>query len=367
MTNPDDPNLSPFVPQVHDEQRSTQTVGLSQDAQRGMRGKFIESILQLVVQAITGIFLPGPLGTAFSQLTAWADGLFGMIREPLSELVDLLVTILDSIPWIGPPLGDAVEDLAALFGLLKSRDVVQQDSANTANVGVAILNARINGLIIGGATLYDTFDRNVSDIASDPAYDVAYVNGPGSMTVSSVDSGVARWAAVGYSDAYFEARDVTTPMTTNHVRVSTVISDFIYGSAGNQSTVRIFGRCSADRLNYVVGIIQINWAEIGYVKAGVYTRLGAQEAVTVASGDLWDLEIGEGGPSGDEWQFTLKQNNAVRVSRNDLGHASMKDTTPGTLYKWIGFAGDCAIGFAPFFVTYQIGMPDFQVLAAADF
>lgn len=362
----EDPNLSPFVPQVHDQQRSNQTVGLGQDAQRGLRGKFIESILQLVVQAITGIFLPGPLGSAFAQLTSWADGLFDMIREPLSQLVDLLVTVLDSIPIIGPPLGDVVEDLAALFGLLRDRDTVQQNSADTANVGVAILNARVNGIIIGGASLYDSFDRDVADIASDPAYDVTYLNGPGSMGLSASSSGIAFWNAVGFSDAFFVARDVTTPMMTNHVRVSMVISDFIYGSAGNQSTARIAGRMSADKQNYVVAIVQINWAEIGYVVGGTYTRLGAQEAVTVSSGDLWDLEIGESS-GGDEWQFTLRQNNAVRVSRNDLGHASMKDTVPGTTYKYVGFSGDCAIGFAPFFVTYQIGMPNFQVLAAADF
>jgi hypothetical protein len=364
MTNPNDPNLSPFVPQVHDEQRSNQTVGLSQDSQRGMRGKFIESILQLVVQAITGIFLPGPLGSAFSQLTSWADGLFDMIREPLSALVDLLVVILDSIPIIGPPLGDVVEDLAALFGLLKDRDAVQQASADTANVGLAILNARVNGIIIGGASLYDTFDRNVTDIATDPAYDVEYFNGPGSMNLTTADSGVARWAAVGFSDAAFVARDVTTPMTTNIVRLSTVIGTFTYGDAGNQAHVKLMGRMDATRQNYVVGIIEGTVAEIGYVLAGVYTRMGAQVSVSTSSGDLWDFEVGT---LGDEWQFRLLQNNAERVLRNDLGHASHKDTTPGTTYKWVAFGGDCAIVSGPFFTIVQAAMPDYQVFAAADF
>jgi hypothetical protein len=257
------------------------------------------------------------------------------------------------------------DDLAQRANDAYSGAVVAQSSADTANTGIAILNARINGLIIGGAVLYDTFDRDVADIASDPAYDVTYINGPGSMGLSSSSSGIAFWNPVGFSDAFFLARDTTTPMTTNTVRVSTVVSDFTYGSSGNQATIRIAGRMSADKLNYVVAIVQINWAEIGYVVGGTYTRLGAQEAVTVSSGDLWDLEIGEHG--GDEWQFTLKQNNAVRVIRNDLGHASMKDTTPGTTYKWVGFAGDCAVGLGPFFTTYQIGMPNFQVLAAADF
>lgn len=365
MTEPDDPNLSPYAPQVHDEQRSQQVIGLSQDSQRGLRGKFIESILQLVVQAITGIFLPGPLGSAFTQLTDWADGLFDMIREPLSALVDLLVVILDSIPFIGPPLGDVVEDLAALFGLLKDRDAVQQGSADTANVGLAILNARVNGIIIGGASLYDTFDRDVADIASDPNYDVEYFNGPGTLRLSSSASGIATWDAVGFSDAAFIARDTTMPMTTNIVRLSTVIDNFTYGFAGNQAHVNLAGRMSADRLNYVIASISGDgFVAIGYVVAGVYTQMGGLGSVTTSTGDLWDFEIGT---LGDEWQFRLLQNNAERLVRNDLGHASMKDTTPGTLYKWTAFSGDCAIGAGPFGTTYQIGMPNYQVFASADF
>lgn len=365
MTTPEDPNASPFVPQVHDDQRSQQVIGLSQDSQRGLRGKFVESILQLVVQAIKGVFLPGPLGSAFDQLTDWADGLFDMIREPLSELVDLLVTILDSIPFIGPPIGDAVEDLAALFGLLKDRDQVQQDSADTANVGLAILNARVNGIIIGGASLYDTFDRDVPDIASDPAYDVEYNLGPGSLRLSTASSGIATWDAVGFSDANFKARDVTTPMTTNIVRLSTVIDNFTFGFAGNQAHVQLMGRMDATRQNYVVATIGGDaFASIGYVVAGVYTQMGAAVSISPSTGDLWDFEIGT---IGDEWQFRLLQNNAERVLRNDLGHASQKDSVPGTTYKWTAFGGDCAIGAGPFGTTYQIGMPNYQVFAAADY
>jgi hypothetical protein len=239
-----------------------------------------------------------------------------------------------------------------------------QASANTANTGLAILNARVNGLIIGGAYLYDTFSRDVADIATDPAYDVEYQNGPGTMGLSSAASGTTTWNAVGYSDASIKVRDVTTPMTTNIVRLSTVIDNHIYGSAGNQSHTWLMGRMDAARQNYVIASIEINWAAIGYVVGGVYTQMGSQEAVTIAGGDLWDFEIGT---LGDEWQFRLLQNNAPRVVRNDLGHNSHKDTTPGTTYKWTAFGGDCAIGAGPFFTSYQIGMPNFQVFAAADY
>lgn len=333
--------------------------------------QLIEQLLAKVVAAIVGIFIPGG-GTAFAQLADWASvQLPALILAPLTTLVGLLVTIFDSVPVIGPPIGDAITDLAALFGLIKTNNdtteavaVVAQGSADTANVGIAILNARVNGIIIGGASLYDTFDRNVTDLATDPGYDVEYFAGPGSMNLTTADSGVARWAAVGFSDAAFIARDVTMPMTTNIVRVSTVIGDFTYGYAGNQAHIRLMGRMDAARQNYVVGVVEDGLAEIGYVLSGVYTRMGGQETVTTSTGDLWDLEIGT---AADEWQFRLLQNSAERVNRNDLGHASAKDVVPGTTYVWTAFGGDCAIGAGPFGTTYQIGMPDFQVLAAADF
>jgi len=240
-----------------------------------------------------------------------------------------------------------------------------QASANTANTGLAILNARVNGIIIGGAYLYDTFDRDVADIASDPAYDVHYFNGPGSMGVSSSYAGIAYWNPVGFSDAQIFCRDVTTPMTTNVVRLSTVVSAFTYGDAGNQAHIYLMGRMSADLQNYVTAAISGDgYVAIGYVVAGAYTQLGALGTVTVSTGDLWDFEIGT---VGDEWQFRLLQNNAERLVRNDLGHASHKDATPGTTYKWTAFGGDCGIVTAPFFTTAQSAMPSFQVFAAADY
>ena len=102
MSSPDEPNVAPFAKQVHNDQRVNQTIGLDQNTIGGLRGKFIESILQLVVQAITGVFLPGGLGSAFTQLQQWAQGLADQIGD-----------IVASIPVIGPIL----EWLASLLGI----------------------------------------------------------------------------------------------------------------------------------------------------------------------------------------------------------------------------------------------------------
>jgi len=119
MTNP---NVAPFAPQVHNEQRITQTVGLSQDTQRGLRGKLIESIMQLVVQAITGVFVPGDLGAAFTQLSQWAT--------------DLLL----SIPILGPIL----EWLAQIFGIPLGD--VGDPTVNPPDIWSQVVNFFINPL-----------------------------------------------------------------------------------------------------------------------------------------------------------------------------------------------------------------------------
>jgi hypothetical protein len=350
-----------------DPSKPTLDVGTILDA---WLSTFDEFIIPIILD-LTGLDLSSPEAFFSSIALMVINGgtaVTEFVRSILQPLVDAIVAFLGPIPIIG----DVVENLANFLGLTHNTannaqvtGEVAQASANTANVGIAILNARVNGIIIGGASLYDTFDRNVTDMATDPAYDVEYFNGPGTMNLSTADSGVARWNPVGYSDAAFIARDITTPMTTNIVRVSAVISDFTYGYAGNQAHIRLMGRMDAARQNYVVGTVEDGLAEIGYVIAGTYTRIGGQVSVTTDTGDLWDLEVGT---LGDEWQFRLLQNNAERVNRNDLGHASMKDTLPGAqLYNFVAIGGDCAIGAGPFGTTYQIGMPDFQVLAAADF
>lgn len=238
-----------------------------------------------------------------------------------------------------------------------------QNSADTANTGVAILNARVNGIISGGVSIYDSFSRSVSDMANDPDWDVAYAGGSGNMYLTTDNDGRARWYATGFSDTSFIARHKTA-LSTNRVRVSVVIDDFTYGYAGNQAHIWLMARMDATRKYTIIGIVEDGLAEIGYFLNGNYTRIGGAESVSTNTGDLWDLEVGVGS---DDWRFRLLQNNALRVDRTDLGHLSMKDTTPGTTYKYAAFGGDCAIGAGPFGTTYQIGMPDTQVFAAADY
>lgn len=86
MTTPSNPNESPFFEGVHKEPPSTPFEGMSQDQIRGLRERLITSIIQIVVQAITGIFTPGGgLGGAVGQLSSWASSVFGIATDALSS------------------------------------------------------------------------------------------------------------------------------------------------------------------------------------------------------------------------------------------------------------------------------------------
>lgn len=160
MTDQPDYSRSPFTPQVHkDRPLSTGSIaGLDENTRQGLRGKLLESIMQVVVQALTGGFIPGI--PAFTQLFDWAfDFLPEQITAPLSALVNILVTVLDSIPFIGPPLGNAIEDLAAMIGLINT-NTNQANSTNNPAVAssdsrIAALEALAYGLGSGG---FDDFN-----------------------------------------------------------------------------------------------------------------------------------------------------------------------------------------------------------------
>jgi hypothetical protein len=59
---------------------------MSQNQIAQLRGQLVESIVSTITQALTGLFLPGPLGTAFEQLKDWADNIGEAITESLTSL-----------------------------------------------------------------------------------------------------------------------------------------------------------------------------------------------------------------------------------------------------------------------------------------
>lgn len=62
-----------------------------------MRKQLLESIIQVVVQAITGLFIPGGIGSAVQQLQNWAEDIYEAIDDVpiLGSLIEIITGIED--------------------------------------------------------------------------------------------------------------------------------------------------------------------------------------------------------------------------------------------------------------------------------
>jgi hypothetical protein len=320
----------------------------------------ISDFLSQIVQSLTSV-----VGGGFSDISTWATArvndiltLFGNIQTIADTIYNAAFDVVTSLN----PLTAITDAISHLLGV----GTAAQSSADTANVGLAILNARVN-TIGGGVNLYDTMSRNGSDLG--PDYTLIYGSGSGTVGTTDANSGSTIWSAVGFADRWYRAINNTNMATTN-MRMSMVIDQFVYGFAGNQAYANLMGRSDVTIDNAVIAtfggldVSGAGTAEIGYFLSGTYTRIGSQTSITTGPGDLWDFEVGT---SSDDYQFRLLQNTTLRVDVTDSSHVSMKDTIPATTYKYAGFGEDCYIGAGPFGTTYQGPPPNVQVFAAADF
>ncbi len=99
-TTPDWLNPVPFGDVGHGELPGTpqQRDVLSEDQARQMREQLLESILSSVVQAMRGLFVPGPFGAAFDQLSEWATDVWDRLQMAFDDLGKLLSDLWNN-PW----------------------------------------------------------------------------------------------------------------------------------------------------------------------------------------------------------------------------------------------------------------------------
>lgn len=101
---------------VHQELASTfQWQSLSQDQLNSLRSRLIESIIQVVVQAVTGIFVPGGgVGSAVDQLQAWATAIPGV-----STILDMIESVTGfDLTTLFSGFGTSSSILTQLIGLV---------------------------------------------------------------------------------------------------------------------------------------------------------------------------------------------------------------------------------------------------------
>lgn len=337
--------------------------------------QFIAGFLQKVVEAIVGVFVPGV--SAFEQLANWAVvQLPALILAPLNALVTILVTVLDSVPVIGPPIGDAITDLANMFGLMKDTTAtaqvtgnVAQSSADTANSGVAALNAHAAGT---GTVFIDSFDEPA---ASNLGANYTRFMSSGSGTWGPDGSGNLVWTPAGATSQICADLVSGAAMVTKYQSITVVLTTppaatHTFGCVN--SSIDLVLRSDIAGATFVSAHVDgqgVVW--IGYVNSGGgFNQLGAQVTLTgMANGDIFEFRAGvaTGGVT-EDYQFDLLQNGLTVISRTDSSHLSLNGSAPST---WVGTYDYAAYQVTAgtdvaFFLTAQMSAPTTQILTVAD-
>jgi hypothetical protein len=309
----------------------------------------------------------GVLAQVFGVLGAIPG--MGLVEAIIAAIINAIVAVLGPIPIIG----GMVETLANFLGVThNTANTAQatgegaQASADTANVGVAILNAKLAGT---GLIFTDTFNRaSASNLGTD--YDRSM--GSGSGTFGTDGAGNAVWSAGGATTQSCLDR-VTTPMTTKYQSIAVVMtnppqSTSTFGTFPSDQQMAL--RMNAAKDTYVVAkMVGGGACEIGYVNSGTYTALGAQVFPGMNNGDLWEFRAGVA-TSGitEDYQFDLVQNGLTVCSRIDTSHLSLNGAAPSTwvgTYDYGGLIAEAGTNVS-FFTTFQMPSPTLQALTVAD-
>lgn len=288
------------------------------------------NFFNIIPQILGGLNLADPIHTAVDVVTKFAS------------------TMLDPLGFFANLVGGVVPNhqSPATVG-------VAQYAADTANSGVAILNAKVSAPP-SGLTFTDTFNRAVTtNLGTD--YDRVMGSGPGTWGTDGLGNAV--WMVSGFGSQLCLDR-VIYPMTTKYQSISTVMTAPPAGAFTGNSQTKLCLRMNTAKTTYVVATIDCGFVEIGYVLAGAYTRLGSTVPLTQSSGDLYEFRAGT---VTNDYEFVLLQNGLTVCNRFDTGHASQVGV--GT-YDYGGVIAVAGVTF--FFIFLQMPAPTLQVLTVAD-
>lgn len=301
--------------------------------------------MRRVVEAIVGIFVPGPIGSAFNQLKNWADNILRQwIIEPIELLIELLIDVLDAVPIIGPPLGNAVEYLANLFGLLKDKADNAQTTADSAMQLLAAENA----------DLVDDFERaNATSLGSN--WTQNYESGNGSL---GVKDGYAFWYESGGGTRICRAV-YNTPLDADNCSVRMTVAEKAIADVSSPPFLELIARSDSTAENCVVARINRTSVEIGYIISGTYTQMSSASLGQKGLNVLWEFVVGV---DGDPDKFELRWSNYVVVSATDSGSVSPR----GSGQRHAGFAMRAGNGLTPVFVFAQKRPPNISAWVAEE-
>lgn len=310
---------------------------------------------------ILGSIIPGLDASKITSGNFPQEMITGLV-DVIGELTDNFTTLIsDVVNRTVSGIGGIFDLIGALVGFGNNADQAQA-SADVANTGVVAINAQLAAIVAppGGVYLSDNFDRTGSGPGSNWA--AIYLAGSGvfetdgNNLIWNVSGGAARTGYAIHNDA---------------LATDTQMVSFVQTAPRNASNtdpdIRLVLRSDALAANFILAIIKHNLVEVGYVLSGVYTRLGAQVALTSANGDRWAFVAGTSAATdpagvGDNRQFLLYRNDSVVCDRIDTGDFSLM----GAAQRRVGLGMLAGVNFVPFLGFQQYAPPKIQGWAAAD-
>lgn len=267
-------------------------------------------------------FLINPIGF-FANLI---DGILPDSQKPqwLSDLTDALSNAAQEVNDVGTGISNAINGIARMLGLTQAA----QQSSDTANIGVQIINARLDAV---GTVGFDEFDYSNANVLPTDKY-ALLSDGAGGGHYGPNGKGQVVWKVSGFLERLKIYKRTDMPLESDNGCVtavwSTRIADPLFSDGYGYLCGRMYDANSDTRLE---ARIDNNTAVIRVINSGVATGLGST-SVSTANGDVWELWYGT---LTDPYVYWLKQNGTTVLTVNDTGHLCHV----GADYRMCGFGG----------------------------
>lgn len=268
-------------------------------------------------------FLINPLGF-FANLVG---GKLPDSQKPqwLQDLNDGIANLFNGSSDVNTGISNALESLGNVLGIGHQA----QSSADNANIGVQILNARLDAVGVVG---YDEFDYGSANILPSDKYALTS-SGPGGGNYGPNGKGQLEWKPSGLSAREKVYKRTDMPLDTDNGAVTAVWSTRIKDPLFSDGYGYLQGRMyNANNDTYIRARIDNNTAVIQAVVGGSVTSIGSSASVSTSNGDVWEFWYGT---LTNPYRFWLKQNGSVVLSVEDTGHVSLL----GPDYRMCGLGG----------------------------
>ena len=249
---------------------------------------------------------------------------------------------------------------------------VAQGSANTANTGVAAINAYLSGTAVGGIHGSDSFTGSSSSSLGSN-YD-QYYTGSGAGNLGLSGSGSARWHASGliFGRMCVAVRNDVT-FNTDQQKTWLLLTDVVnYGAS-----VYLMNRVNDASATYTAGgvthtapagtcgtfavltktLLGANQVQLGFMVNGVVSMLGSPVSYSANPGDVYGFQCGT---AANVREHILQHNGNTLIDLTDTGSWSVPSLY-GSAFRRPTFAVAAGGG-----LLGEIGPPDLESFTWCD-